>query len=174
MVTPKSSTPTHVPTYAEQSVWFDSRGVEYVTLESVNPHAARTYLTTHELAKEFKQYPETVFRWCRKWFGHLPQGRQGGKNGYRIPLEYRLVVRAWLQTEDVRVREVARRAILDSPKDFVIVVDKVGSTHYSVFEAVERVQALLTHSTFRNHVISLLYVGSDSQDDQHERGNRNG
>lgn len=155
MVKDISKTTTHVPKMGEQERWLDPRGVEYVSNDM-------PYLTTGQLAKELdNQYPETVFRWCRKWFGNLPPGRRGAGLGYRIPLEYKRVGRAWLMTEDTHLREVVRRAIVDSPKDWVVVVANVGSTHYSVAEAVGRAESIAHSSTYRNHVISILYVGDN-------------
>lgn len=143
-------------TYDKENWWWhDERGVRYVVSDDV------LYLTTHQLAKELRMYPETLFRWCRKWFGDLPPGRDGARMGYRIPLEYRLVARAWLQTEDMRVREVARRAIVESPKNFVVVVANIGSTHYTDREVVGRIESLTTVPTFRGHAISVIYVGDE-------------
>lgn len=157
MVKAKETAP--VPPVDSNPEWVDVRGVEYVGRS--DDDGQRTYLTTHELAKELAMYPETLYRWCVKWFGNLPAGRTGGKMGYRIPLEYRLVAKVWLRTEDARIREVARRALLESPRDFVVVVDNIGSTHYSVSEAVNRVESLSKSPTFRGSVITLLFVGQD-------------
>lgn len=136
-------------------VWHDERGVRYVD-------DGEPYLTTHQLAKELGMYPETLFRWCVKWFGPLPAGRRGAKMGYRIPLEYRLVARAWLQTENPYLREICRRALVDSPKNFVVVVANLGSTHYSASEVVGRVDSLLKSSAYGTHLISIIGVGDDT------------
>lgn len=132
--------------------WEDGRGVQYVTNNF-------EYLTTGELAAELRMYPETLFRWCRKWFGVLPSGRAGARMGYRIPVEYRLVARAWLQTEDPRLREVVRRALVETPRNWVVVVDNVGSTHYSDAEVVGRVESLLRTTAFRHQALWIMYVG---------------
>lgn len=145
------------PSYSEQPGWWeDKRGVRYV--DNGIP-----YLTTHQLAAELDLYPETVFRWCRKWFPQLPRGRAGAGMGYRIPLEYRMVARAWLQTEDPALREVIRRAIVAEPKNWVVVVDNVGSTHYTDREVVGRMETLVKHPTFRGHIISTMYVGDPNK-----------
>lgn len=144
-----------VPSYAEQPVWHDERGVRYVD-DGV------PYLTTHQLAKELDMYPETLFRYCRhKWFGPLPAGRSGAKMGYRIPLEYRRVARVHQQTEDLRLREVARRALVVDPKKFVVVVANIGSTHYSVPEVVGRMESLLASDAYRQDLISVIDTGDD-------------
>jgi len=143
------------PTFSEHEGWWeDKRGVRYVD-DGV------PYLTTHQLAKELGMYPETVFRWCVKWFGALPAGRGGAKMGYRIPLEYRTVARAWLQTEEPRLREVIRRAIVADPKNWVVVVANLGSTHYSGREAIGRMQSLVDSPTFKGSIVSMIYVGDD-------------
>lgn len=144
-----------VPSFAEAPIWHDPRGVEYVT----NPDVL--YLTTDQLAKELDMYRETVYRWCSKWFGDLPKGRTGAKMGYRIPQEYLKVGRAWLQTEDPRLREVLRRAIVAAPRNWVVAVANVGSTHYSDAEVVGRVESLTKHSTYRGQTISVIYVGDE-------------
>lgn len=147
-----------VPGLAESPTWHDGRGVRYGVSNDDVP-----YLTTHELAKELSMYPETLFRWCVKWFGTLPKGRTGAKMGYRIPLEYRLVARGWLQTENPLIREVARRALVASPKNFVVVVANTGSTHYSVPEAVNRMESLLSASAYRGNLISMMFVGDPNE-----------
>lgn len=142
-----------VPTYAEDPEWVDGRGVG----GSHQKAAARpTYLSTHELAKEIRMYPETVFRWCRKWFGVLPAERKGSQNGYRIPLEYRRVARVWRMIEHPIVREVARRALVTQPRKFVVVVATIGSTHYSAAEAVNRVESLLGSSAYHHQPIWIF------------------
>lgn len=146
----------HVPSMTEAPTWLDPRGVEYVTTDV-------PYTTTDALAKELSMYRETVYRWCFRWFGPLPEGRTGAKMGYRIPLEYLAVGRAWLQTEDPRLREVLRRAIVASPRNWVVVVANLGSTHYSVAEVVGRVESLTKHSTYRGQVVSVVYVGDPNE-----------
>jgi hypothetical protein len=149
--------PPNPPPYSEDPDWWvDERGVRYA--DNGVP-----YLTTHQLARELDLYPETVFRWCRKWFGPLPQGRSGAGLGYRIPLEYRMVARAWIVTEDVRLREIMRRSIVADPKDWVVVVANVGSTHYTDRETVGRMETLIRHPTFRGHAISAMYVGDSNK-----------
>jgi len=144
------------PSYSEDTGWWvDKRGVRYV--DNGVP-----YLTTYQLAAELGMYPETLFRWCRKWFGELPRGRAGAGMGYRIPEEYRMVARLWLSVEDPRVREVGRRAIITDPKEFLVVVANVGTTHYTDREVVGRVDTLTKHSTFRGQIISIMHVGDAS------------
>lgn len=141
-----------VPSVSQEPEWFDVRGVRYAD-------TGVPYLTTDELAKELSMYKETLWRWCRKWFGPLPAGRTGAKMGYRIPLEYRMVGRLWLMTEVPEIREPGRRAIIADPRNFLVVVANIGSTHYSVAEAVGRVETLLESPTFRSNTISTFYVG---------------
>lgn len=141
-----------VPSVSQDPDWLDSRGVRYV--DDGTP-----YLTTNQLAKELGMFPETVWRYCVQWFGKLPKGRTGAKMGYRIPLEYRAVAKVWLQTRDPLVREAARRALVVDPKNFVVVVANIGSTHYSVPEVVGRMESLLGSSAYRQSQISVLYVG---------------
>ena len=132
----------------------DPRGIAY--------NSPPPYLSTWDLAHELRVHPETVHRWCKRdWFGPLPAGRGGSKNGYRIPVEYRRIARVWMQTEDVRVRRVAQKALLEDPKSWVVVVDTVGSTHYSEGEAVGRVDSLLSVDSFRGKPLTVLYVGSE-------------
>lgn len=152
MVTQVAKDRPAVPSLGENPDWVDERGVRYVKDDV--PH-----LTTHELAKSLGMYPETLFRWCRKWFGNLPKGRAGAGMGYRIPLEYELVARAWLMTEDPRLREVVRRAIVADPKDYVVVVANIGSTHYSDREVVGRVESLTSSPTYRHHALHIFHVG---------------
>lgn len=140
------------PPYTEQAKWEDKRGVRYV--DNGVP-----YLTTHQLAKEFDMFPETVFRWCRKWFGDLPKGRAGAGLGYRIPLEYRMVARAWLQTEDPRLREVVRRAIVADPKDWVVEVANLGTTCYSDVQTVATMERIIRTPQFKGQIVSTMYVG---------------
>lgn len=118
----------------------DPRGVRYMVPKG------EEWLTTREVANLVEAHPETVWRWCRKWFGELPPGRAGTLMGYRIPPEYVKVARAWLTTENAECREAARGAILADPdKHYVLVmtgkgisVAKLASTHYTVEEATKR------------------------------------
>ena len=151
------SQPTPPPVERTLDWWRDERGVRYVAGDV--PH-----LTTWGLAKELDMYHETVYRWAKKWFGPLPEGRPATSNaGYRIPVEYRLVARLWLQTEDHRIREVGRRAIVTDPKNWLVVVDNIGSTHYSGGEAGERVLQLLREPTFKGRIISTVFVGDPTE-----------
>lgn len=152
MVTQVSKNKPVVPSLGENPEWVDERGVRFAD-------TGEPYLTTHDLAKMYGMHPETVFRWCRRWFGNLPKGRAGAKMGYRIPLEYELVARAWLMTEDPQLREVVRRAIVTDPKDWVVVVANIGSTHYSDREVVGRVESLTSSPTYRHHALSIFHVG---------------
>lgn len=118
-----------------------------------------TYLTTAQLARELHLWPEQVYRWCVSWFGGLPENRKGKGMGYRIPLHYRYVARAWLQTQDPELREQVRAAIDDDPKNFVLVVGNHTSTHYSVAEVQERMTQVLPLTERDNVVLHVIHVG---------------
>lgn len=118
-----------------------------------------TYLTTQQLADEMNLSPGQVVRWCHRWYGELPASRKVKGQGYRIHPYMRNVARAWMQTEDTEVREAARKALAEGPKDFVVVVAKRGSTHYSVIEALRRVEQVLPHAQRSREPVSVLYVG---------------
>lgn len=129
-----------------------------------------TYLTTYDMVEELGEwvkdnlpnhkslpYNESIRRWCRKWFGSLPHDRIGGRGaGYRIPVPYRYVARAWWQSQDEAVREVAKRVLLADPKPWIVVVGKFGSTHYSVAEVLERVNQVLSGQSKQ---VEIIYVG---------------
>lgn len=131
-----------------------------------------TYLTTYELAGELKSwmleyghggtlpYPVRILKWCKLWFGELPEERLHGRSrGYRIPLEYRYVARAWTLTENVQVRDVAQRVLLADPKPWVITVDNIGSTHYTHEDVLDRIGSLLLVVESKHGVVSVLNVG---------------
>lgn len=119
-----------------------------------------TFLTTTELAKRLEMWPEQVYRWCVKWFGTLPEGRRGQGMGYRIPLDYEKVARAWQQVEGPpQTREWLKQTILADPKNWVVLVGNVGSMHYTVGEVVERATQVLSPAQDRKVPISILYVG---------------
>lgn len=153
-------TTDHIAQRRQVKVTVDKRGTRYVVPKG------EEYLTTVEIAKALNLYSETVWRWCIKWFGKLPKdgpNRQGVGGGYRIPPPYLLVAKAWSLVEDEVTREAAKVALLESPKDWVIVVDKDGSTHYSVGEVEARITAILGSDTKPSR-ITILYVGGLHQD----------
>jgi hypothetical protein len=133
-----------------------------------------TYLTTVQLAKDLGEwassvdggrvmpYPESIYRWCKQWFGPLPPGRTGPSMGYRIPPAYRYIARVWYLTENPEIRQTAREALLNDgshQKPWVVVVANLGSTHYTDSEVASRVHSLLTMSRQRNRMIHAFYVG---------------
>lgn len=134
-----------------------------------------TYLTTNQLAADLEAwaslynekvivYPESMYRWCKEWFGDLPPHRTGPRNGYRIPLSYRYVARVWHQTQDPVIRDAARRAILDDypgHKSWVVTVANLSSTHYTVHEVADRVHSLAAIARQNNHMIHVLFVGDE-------------
>lgn len=121
----------------------------------------RTFFTTYQFAKLLRMSPAQVQRWCRTWFGELPPARQTGKGmGYRIPREYLRVARGWMQSQDPRLRETMRKAIVDAPnRDYVVVVGNLGSTHYTYLEAMARLESVLPRLPQKSQVVSLIYVG---------------
>lgn len=137
--------------------------------------APSTFLTTQQLAEDLERwaslhndrpivYPESIYRWCIKWFGKLPRGRTGPGMGYRIPLPYKYVARVWYQTEDPTIRAAATAAILadqDKQKSWVVTVANLGSTHYTVHEVASRVQSLTAMARQNNRMIHVLYVGDE-------------
>lgn len=139
-----------------------------------------TYLTTQQLAADLGAwatnlddghkilYTESIYRWCKKWFGQLPEGRSGPGMGYRIPLNYRYVARVWYLTEHPETRATATAAILadgENPKSWVVVVANLGSTHYTVAEVAGRVHALLPMARQRNRMVHAFYVGDERNPD---------
>lgn len=118
-----------------------------------------TYFTTYQLAKRLKMYPEQVHRYCKKWFGQLPPLRTGKGQGYRIPPEYELVARGWLQTQDPELRSAMKDALIKEPRNFVVVVAGRASTHYTDHEAMERVAQVLSDAAKRSKIVSVIYVG---------------
>lgn len=134
----------------------DKRGVRYAVPES------EPILTTQEISKTLNLHQETVWRWCRRWFGQLPKGRTGRDMGYRIPPIYMKVARVWSRTQDETTREVARKALVDDGegKNFVVVVGNVGSTHYTGEQVVERLSSILTTvSPSSIGSLHVFYVG---------------
>lgn len=118
-----------------------------------------TYLTTTELANELGLWQEQVKRWCRSWFGKLDEGRRGPRMGYRIPLAYRYVARAWMQVEEPEVRRSLERVLAAEPKDWVVLVGKVGSTHYTLGEALTRLGQVVPVAQQQTVPVYCLYVG---------------
>jgi hypothetical protein len=109
--------------------------------------------TSYELAEYLDQIPQTVIRWCRKWFGDLDKGfNVGRRQGYEIPWQYVYVGRLYLRTQHDPLRQLVRPVLLASPKDWVAVVDGVAQTCYTRDEAVEKVRRF-------HQAAHLLYVG---------------
>lgn len=132
----------------------DARGVRYPSR-----HAPRhTYLTTDELAKELRLAPQQIHRWCRAWFGPLPDGRAAKGQGYRIPKEYRYVARFWKAVQDPHDRNQAWKALVDEPRPWVVVAGPHVSTHNTAGEVATRIDNLLHSSASRERVVTL-YVG---------------
>lgn len=138
----------------------DPRGTAFPSINTPR----EDYLTTWQLAQELGQYTETVFRWCKKWFGDLPSGRGGGGGregqGYRIPLEYRRVARGYLQTQDPKTRALLRKALVREPRDWVVIADNVATTHLTRAETIVRLQSILEHGSLPSQPIHVLYVGT--------------
>lgn len=81
--------------------------------------------------------------------------------GYRIHPAMRRVARGWLQTQDRWEREAVRTALTEAPRDWVVVVGKRATTHYTADQALEGIRKgiLSGGPTLRRLPISLLYVG---------------
>jgi hypothetical protein len=131
-----------------------------------------TYYTTYSLAKDLAEwqesskyegnrpYPEQILKWCKTWFGSIPKERIGGRaRGYRIPLEYRYVARAWRLIENTEVREVAKKVLLVDPKPWLLVVGKHGSTHYNMEAVLERLRQLGPTIRSQHTVTYIVNVG---------------
>jgi hypothetical protein len=131
----------------------DKRGLRYAV------PADEQFVTTTELARFLGMHPETVWRWCRKWFGPLPPGRAGREMGYRIPPVYVKVARVWLLVEDAELRELARKALVEGGErdNYVVVVANDAFTCYSWSQALERLESLLEAGLFRH--MTIIYVG---------------
>lgn len=134
----------------------DVRGKEYPSIEDEDWE----FTTTWEIGDEVRSYPETVNKWCKLWFGKLPPGRAGGKRrGYRIPIEYRFVAKAWKQIEEPRQRELVRWALVDDLKDYVVLCGNTASCHYTAGEVEDRLQQLLGNAMMSRQLIVVVYVG---------------
>lgn len=120
-----------------------------------------TFLTTYQLADELGVYPEQIQRWCKSWFGKLPPGRAHKGEGYRIPLEYRYVARCWRQLQERDAREAARNALVADPREWLVVVARKASTHYTAAEAMRRVETLARIAEQFQRPIHVAYVGPD-------------
>jgi hypothetical protein len=131
----------------------DKRGLRYTV------PADESFVTTRELARYLGMHSETVWRWCRKWFGPLPPGRAGREMGYRIPPVYVKVARVWLLVEDAELRELARKALVNGGEqdNYVIVVAKEAFTCYSGEQVEERLRSLLEAGSFQH--MTIIYVG---------------
>jgi hypothetical protein len=97
-----------------------------------------TYFTTYQLAKKLKVSPRLIISWAQKWFPGVQHVERtgvksaGGKlRGYRIPLIYEQIGRGWLQEENPMIREVIKKALSESPGDYVICVGNRGATCYT-------------------------------------------
>lgn len=121
------------------------------------------YLTTEQLATELGVDRTTVHKWCRGWFGRLPQGRIGAGLGYRIPHEYGVIARAWVQTHDAEARQAIELALRSDPeashKKFLVQVANLVSSHYSVDEAMERAGSLVDRARAVSKPVHIYYVG---------------
>lgn len=134
---------------------FDGRGVRFPS-----PFEPReNYLTTYEIAKALGQHPETVFRWCRRWFGPLPPGRGRKHGGYRIPLEYMRVARGYLATQEPALRYTLRKALVREPRDWVLIVGDVGTTHHTLAEVIKKLESLGRSGTLLGKATTLIHVG---------------
>lgn len=131
----------------------DRRGVRYAV------PSTETYLTVTEIAKTLNLHSETVWRWCRKWFGALPPGRAGRGMGYRIPPVYLKVAKVWGMTEDERIRNLAREVLVreGEGKNFLVVVGKEGSAVYSGEQVVERLKSVTADTP--PDMIAVIYLG---------------
>lgn len=134
----------------------DPRGIRYPS-----PYTDRkVFLTTNDIAQEMQIAPEQAWRWARRWFGALPVGRQGGREiGYRIPLEYRYVARAWVQCMDPNIREKIRWGLVNQLRDYIIVCGDLISTHYTSAEVTERLAALSGATTLSKFMTTIVHVG---------------
>jgi hypothetical protein len=61
-------------------------------------------------------------------------------------------------TQDEQVREAAKVALVESPKDWVVVVADQGSTCYSEGEVIDRITSILSGDRTVNR-ITILHVG---------------
>lgn len=120
-----------------------------------------TYFTTEQLAKDLRLNYRQVYRWCQQWYGPLPPSRHGKGMGYRLHPVMRRVARGWLQTQDPWMREAIRAALTESPRDWVVVVGKTASTHYTAEHAMDETKRgiLAGGPTLRRLPITILYVG---------------
>jgi hypothetical protein len=115
--------------------------------------AEKPVWSTYELAEYLDQHPQTVIRWCRRWFGDLGKGRNVGRGqGYQIPWQYVYLARAYLRTDHDPTRRMIRDAILASPKDWVVVVDSIVYTCYDLPEAVDKAVKASDYAC-------LIYIG---------------
>ena len=127
-----------------------------------------TYYTTNDIGKILVIDPALVHKWCKKWFGRLPAGRQGGTRlGYRIPREYLYIARGWLQTEDLHLREKIRAGILHGLRDYVIVCGDMVSTHHTSAEVIARLESLHLSSSLARCITTVICVGPIRPDDAH-------
>lgn len=124
-----------------------------------------TYFTTEQLAKSLGVNYRQVHRWCAQWYGPLPPARRGKGMGYRIHPAMRRVARGWLQTQDKWERHAIQTAITEAPRDWVVVVGKRATTHYTADEALRQTEKgiLSGASTLRRLPISILYVGDSKE-----------
>lgn len=128
------------------------------------------YITTTQLGRMLGKDQKHIHRWCQRWYGPLPKTRRGRKMGYRIHPEMVRVARGWLQTEDDRVRDAIKYALLREPRDWVVMVGNEASTHYTAAEALQRAEQFLLEVRNNPMVISVMYVGSPTTGEE-EAGN---
>jgi hypothetical protein len=68
-----------------------------------------------------------------------------------------------VQVPDHKIREQLAKVLSKDPKDWVVVVGNMASTHYTDSEVVSRVNQLLVTARQRNLAITLVYVGDKPQ-----------
>jgi hypothetical protein len=125
--------------------------------------AKRTYYTTRQFAQKLRIPDKKVHRWCQLWYGHLPIARTSGKSmGYRIHPFMLRAARGWLQTKDPWVREgivTAVRRAGEEERDWVVVVGKTATAHYTAMEALEAARKVVSAPRNKPTTITVLYVG---------------
>lgn len=126
-----------------------------------------SYYTTRQFAVLMGLSDKMVHRWCQRWYGSLPVARQGKSMGYRIHPFMVRVARGWLTTEDKWMRAAILDAMRASARDWVVIVGKRATTHYTAEEALEAVRKVLM-AKGNKPSISVLYVGDPNDEDGKE------